>query len=73
MGRFFSATAYAGRLYVQGVSDRGPWDTRGLVYWTELQVDMIFNPRVGDRKANTAEEMRAAVAASGLRHPAIKV
>ncbi len=73
MGRFFSATAYAGRLYVQGILDRGPWDARALVYWTEDQVDAVLNPRVGDRKATTAPELQAALEASRLRHPAITV
>ncbi len=33
--RFFSATAFAGRLYIQRMSERGPWDARQLVWWDE--------------------------------------
>jgi len=36
--RFFSATAYVGKLFVQGVNDRGPWDARLLVYWTRSKL-----------------------------------
>ena len=71
--RYFSATAYAGQLYVQGVLDRAAWDTRQLVYWEESQVDAILNARVGDRKVHTAQELRIAVEASRVRHQAIKV
>lgn len=70
--RYFAATAYAGRLYVQGVGDRGPWESRALVYWTEAQVDMILNERTGDRKVRTPEELRAAVESSRTRHHAMK-
>ena len=48
--RFFSATAFCCRLYVQSVPERGPWDASQLVYWTEEQIDLIFNPLTGDRK-----------------------
>jgi len=73
MARYFSAVAYAGRLYVGGILDRGPWDGRVLIYWTENQVDAILNERVGDRKVRTPEKLRLAVAASRLHHPAVKV
>ncbi len=67
MACLFPATDYAGRLYVHGVSERR------LVYWDEAQVDAIFNDRVGDRKARTPEELRAAVLVSRIGHPAITV
>lgn len=72
--RFFSATAYAGRLYLQGVGEKGPWDPRALICWDESQIDYILNPRIGDRKALTVSEVRRAVAESALRgRPALKV
>ncbi len=68
-------TAMAGCLYVQGIPDSGPWDPARLVYWAGEQVDAVFNPNVGDRKAHTAEELRETVGASAMRGglPAIKV
>jgi len=65
--RFFSATVLAGRLYLQGVSERGPWDARHLVWWKEAQVVAVFNPNVGDRLIRTADELEAALKASALR------
>lgn len=64
--RYFPATAMAGRLYVQGVPDRGPWDPAGLVYWTERQVDAVVNPRAGSRKAETAGELDRGIRAAGF-------
>ncbi len=72
--RFFSATAMAGRLYVQGVPDKGPWDPRGFVYWAEDQVDAILNPRVGDRKIRSSDQLRNALRASAMRGlPTVKL
>jgi hypothetical protein len=73
MGRFFPAMAYAGRLYVQGLPDKGPWDAKLLIYWEEAQVDAVLNPFIGDRKAQTVKELRAAIEASRRRTPAIEV
>ncbi len=53
-GHYFSATAMAGRLYVQGTPDPAPWEPARLVYWTEEQVEAVFNPNFGDRKAHAA-------------------
>lgn len=72
-GTFFSAIAFAGRLYAGGILDSGPWDARTLVYWDETQVDAILNERVGDRKVRTPEELHGAVTVSRLHHPAVKV
>ncbi len=48
--------------------------SRRLVYWDEAQVDhYLFNPSVGDRKATSAEGLRAAVPVSRIGHPAIRV
>ncbi len=72
--RYFSATAMSGRLYVQGVPGRGPWDPGLLVYWTEPQVDSVFNENVGDRKVRSADELRRALQASAVRGlPAMKL
>jgi hypothetical protein len=73
MVRFFSAMAYAGRLYVEGWSEKGPGDARLLVYWEEAQVDLVLNTSIGDRKVRTAEELQASVEVSRSRAPAIKV
>lgn len=73
MARFISAVVFAGRLHVGGVPDRGPWDARALLHWEEAQVNAILNERIGDRKVRTPEELRAAVAVSRVRHPAVKV
>ncbi len=40
----------AGHRYLQGIPDKGPWDTGALVYWSEEQVDKVFDENVGDRK-----------------------
>jgi hypothetical protein len=65
--RFFAATAMAGRLYVQGVSERCPWDAKALFYWDEAQVAVVFNPCVGDRLIRKADELAKALKASSLR------
>ncbi len=71
--RFFSATAFCGRLYVQGVPERGPWDASQLVYWTEEQIDLVFNPLTGDRKVRAFAELERALEDSRLGPPALKV
>jgi len=44
------------------------------VYWTETQIDAIFNSRVGNRKVRTAEELEDVLRASGSKPlPAHKV
>ncbi len=54
--RYFPATLMAGKLYR---------DT--MVYWTEAQVDMIFNPHVGERKIHSPEELDEALRISKVR------
>ncbi len=71
--RYFSATAMAGRLYVQGIPDRGPWDPKQLVYYSEEIVDKMMQPLAGDRKVKTAEELAEAVRVSERGLPTIKV
>lgn len=65
--RYFAATAFSGRLYVQGVSERVPWDARQLIWWDEAQVAAVINPNVGDRLIRTGDELEAALRASTLR------
>ena len=71
--RFFSATAFCCRLYVQSVPERGPWDASQLVYWTEEQIDLIFNPLTGDRKVRSVAELARALEESRLGPPSPKV
>ncbi len=71
--RYFPATAMAGCLYVEGLSDRGSRDPARLVYWTEEQVDRVLNERVGDRKVRSADELREALRESKGRAASIKV
>ncbi len=71
--RYFSATAMCGRLYVQGIPDRGPWDPWQLVYYSEEIIDKIMQPLAGDRKVQTAEELAEVVRASERGLPTIKV
>ena len=52
--RYFPATVMAGRLYLDGQSP---------VCWTESQVDVVINPRVGHRKIEAAEELEQVIRA----------
>jgi len=71
--RFFSATAMGGRLYVQGISDRSPWDPKQLFYMDESIVDMIANRGTADRKVRTSDELHAAILVSERGLPTIKI
>ncbi len=70
---YFSATAMAGRIYVQGIGDRGPWDPKQLVYLDESVVDMLANPHAGDLKVRTAEELRDVIRVSKRGLPTLKL
>ena len=70
--RFFSATTMGGRLYVQGISDHGPWDPKQLFYVDESVVDMIANRGPNDRKVRTSDELHAAILLSERGLPTIK-
>ena len=46
---------------MRGIGDSGPWDRRWLRYRTEPQIDVNFNPHLGDRKVRTPEELEAVI------------
>jgi len=71
--RFFSATAMGGRLYVQGISEHSPWDSKHLLYLDEQVVDMISNRGANDRKVLTSDELHAAILVSERGLPTIKI
>jgi hypothetical protein len=54
--RYFPVTALGGRLYIDGISERGPWNTAGLRYQDEAMVELLAT-RVGHRKTLTAQEL----------------
>ncbi len=56
--RFFAAPAMAGRLYIQGVDARGPWNPRHLVYWTEAQVEAYLQSAFRGPKGPDASRSR---------------
>ena len=61
--RFFSATIVAGRLHVLGLARGGTWDSSRLEWREEPGLDVLLNPRAGDRKVTTREELQAIVTA----------
>lgn len=71
--RYFSATVMGGKLYVQGIGERGPWDSQRLMHWPEQAVDQILQPLAGERKVRTAGELQEAILASTRGLPNIKV
>jgi hypothetical protein len=40
--RFFSATVLDGRLHVDGIQDRGPWEASRLHRWPEDHLDPVI-------------------------------
>lgn len=62
----------SGRLYPQGIADRGPWDDRQLVYWPEEAVRIVLRQGI-DRVASTAEDLEAVVRSSERGLPTINV
>ena len=64
--RFFSATIVAGRLHILGLPSTGPWDFARLEWRDEPEVGTLVNPRAGDRKITTREELQALVTASAV-------
>jgi hypothetical protein len=61
--RYFSATVLGGRLYIQGVSDYGPWNPR-IAFYPEEVADTLTSIYPTDRKIHSEEELREAVRAS---------
>lgn len=54
--RYFSATVLGGRLYIQGVSDNGPWDPR-ITFHPEQVADELTRVYPKDRKICSVEEL----------------
>lgn len=65
--RFFSATVVPGRLHILGLARGGPWNAARLEWRQEPEVDVLMNPRAGDRKVATKEELEAIVMAPTAR------
>ncbi len=61
--RFFSATIVAGRLRILGLPQGGSWDPSRLEWREEPELDTLVNPKAGDRKVRTREELEAIVTA----------
>lgn len=59
--RFFSATVVAGRLHILGLARGGPWNARRLEWRQESEMDVLVNPRAGDRKVTTREDLESIV------------
>jgi hypothetical protein len=59
--RFFATIVSRGRVHVRGIGDSGPWDRKWLRYRTEPQIDVNFNPHLGDRKVETLAELEAVI------------
>ena len=59
--RYFASIVSRGRLHVRGIGDSGPWDRKWLRYRTEPQIDVHFNPHLGDRKVETLAELEAVI------------
>ena len=70
-GRYFPVTVLGGRLYVDGIGERGPWNTGRLPYQHEAAVELLM-ARVGHRKVRSAEELRAILRESESGLPAIR-
>lgn len=70
--RYFLVTALGGRLYIDGISAREPWDPRRLPYQEESVVEVLVG-RVGQRKVETVEELRAILIESEKGLLAIRV
>jgi len=58
MSRFIAATAFAGRIYVRGIPDWGPWDPARFDLRDEREVDLAIATRTADRKVTTINELR---------------
>lgn len=61
--RYFSATVLGGRLYIQGVSDYGPWNPR-ITFHPEKVADELSSIYPKDRKIHSEEELQESVKAS---------
>ncbi len=59
--RFFSATIVLGRLHILGLARGGPWNAARLEWRQEPELDVLMNPRAGDRKVTTGGALEAIV------------
>lgn len=73
MARFFAATMVGGKIYVEGVSERGPWDAQRLIFQEEAVADRVLVPGTGDRKVYTSQSLEEAVRESEKRQLALRV
>jgi len=53
----------AGRLHILGLARGGPWTPARLEWREESVLDILLNPRAGDRKVLSREELEAVVKA----------
>ncbi len=65
--RFFSATIVAGRLRILGLARGGPWNADRLEWRQEPELDVLMNPRAGDRKVTTRDALEAIVTTPTVR------
>ena len=71
MARYLAATAMGGKLYPEGLGDRGPWRPERLVYYPEDVARIMAAPHPRDRLVADAEELRQVV--TSTTPPAVKV
>lgn len=55
--RYFMVTVMAGRLYPQGMSEQGTWDSRRLHFNDDVTVDRLMRAPSVDRRARIPEEL----------------
>jgi hypothetical protein len=60
-----------GRLYPQGIGERGLWESSRLAYQTEETIALLLRPIIGEKKIHTPEELAEAIRQSSL--PAVTV
>lgn len=61
--RYFNGTVLGGQLYIQGVSDYGPWNPH-ITYQPEDVADELASIYPKDRKIRSEEELREEALAS---------
>ena len=71
--RFFSATVLGGRLHVDGVPERGPWDSTRLDRFTEEYITPGLVTVAGDRIVRTLAELEEVLNAPRRQAPTRRV
>lgn len=71
MARYFPAAAMGGKIYPEGIGDRGPWISKRLVYYPENVARVMSAPYPHDALVTEASELLRIVRSSSL--PAFKV